>query len=283
MSRFKNKAIIKISIIAVIIAALGSLTYLFLWGKLFPYSPLKIGFSKHELTNIVLYVQDGVKYEDYSGLDAYPPVVERWHELQFREKPVIFIFRDKDSYLRRAVTKARFCAYPNGSIVISPWALQEAKEGKISLAIYLKHELSHTLLYQHMGVLAAYAYYPNWLLEGIAMARTEQMGTSWYPSREETYHYIKKGNFMTPSDYKTAKEDKVVINVKYRIAFIYSEFGCIVDDLIMTYGKEKFIKYTRQLFSDSNHDKVFKEIYGIDFNIFLLDFKRRVDESAQKT
>lgn len=283
MSSLKRQAIVQISIIALIIISLGSLTYLFLWGKLFPYSPLKIGFSKHELTNIILYVQDGVPYKDYSVIDAYPPVVERWHDLRFREKPVIFIFRDKDSYLRRSITKARFCAYPNGSLVISPWALQEAKEGKISLEIYLRHELSHTLLYQHMGVLAAYVHYPNWLLEGIAMDSADQMGTSWYPSKKETYRYIKKGNFMTPSDYKTATEDKIVLNVKYRIAFIYSEFGCIADDLIMTYGKEKFLKYVRQLFSDSNHDKVFKEIYGIDFNIFLLDFKRRVDESTQET
>jgi hypothetical protein len=280
MSGFAKKKIITTAAISAIIVAVGSLTYLFLWGKLFPYSPLKIGFSKHELSNIVVYLQHGAQFDDYAAIDSYPPEVEKWHEMRFRKKPAIFIFRDKDSYLRRSMTKARFCAYPNGSLVISPWALQEAKEGRISLEIYLKHELSHTLLYQHMGVLAAYVYYPRWLLEGIAVYSANQMGTSWYPGKKETYACIRRGNFIPPNDYATAKEDKAVLDVRYRIAFIYSEFGCIVDDLITVYGKERFLKYISKLSVDSNHDRVFRETFGIDFEVFLLEFRRRVRESA---
>jgi len=280
MSRFTKNRVFKTSIIAVIIIAVGSLTYLFLWGKLFPYSPVKIGFSKQELSNIIIYVQNGTEHRDLSVIDGYIPAVAKWHELQFRRKPEIFVFRDRKSYLRRSVTKARFCAYPNGSVVISPWALKEAEEGKISLEIYLKHELSHTLLHQHMGIPASYIYFPRWLLEGIAMYSANQMGTSWYPGKKETYAYIKQGNFIIPSDYTTQRGEKTVLNVKYRIAFIYSEFGCIVDYLITTYGKEKFMEYMKQLLVDNNHDRVFKQIYGIGFDAFLQDFKRHVYASV---
>jgi hypothetical protein len=282
MSSFIKKKKIKILAIVMCMATVGLLTYLFLWGKLFPYSPIKIGFSKHELSNTVVYVQEGAACNDFKVIDSYPPAVEKSHALRFRKKPIIYFFRDKDSYLHRTITKARFSAYPNGSIVVSPWAFQEAQEGKISLEIYLKHELSHTLLYQHMDFLAAYIYFPRWLLEGIAMYHSNQMGTSWYPGKKETYLFIKQGNFIDPRDYSTSREQKTVLNVKYPIAFIYSEFGCIIDDLITTYGKEKLTQYITRLNSTSSHDKIFREIYGIDFDAYLRDFRKRAMESVRK-
>ncbi len=272
MNRIKIKALI-IAIIAIVVVALS---YLLLWGKLFPYSPIKIGFSKHELSNVIVYVQHGTEYKNYKIFDTYLPAVENFHELRFKKKPKIFIFRDRDSYLQRSTTKARFCAYPNSSLVTSPWALKEAEEGKISLEIYLKHELSHTLLYQHMGIKAAYIYYPRWLLEGIAMYSANQMGTSWYPGKAETYEYIRQGNFMPPHYYNTSKEDQVSLKVENRIAFIYSEFGFIVDYIIITYGKDNFLKYMKRLFTESDHNRVFKDIFGIDFESFVLNFKKSV-------
>ncbi len=283
MSSTKKSKVTITLIVALLIVALGSLAYQFLWGKLFVYSPMKLGFSRHELSNTIIYVQHGAKFDGYAAFDTYPPAVVATHELRFREKPVIYIFRDDEDYLRLSTTKARFCAYPNGGLVISPWALKEAQEGKISLETYLKHELSHTLLYQQMGVLNAYIYFPRWLLEGTAMYRADQMGTSWYPGRKETFGYIGQGNFIDPRDYATAREKRAVLNVKYPIAFMYSEFGYIVDDLIATFGKQKFMQYTRHLFSSLDHERVFKDVYGIDFDGFLLDFRKRVEEVAPKT
>ncbi|MBF0529600.1 MAG: hypothetical protein HQK55_10085 [Deltaproteobacteria bacterium] len=277
-----RKQQIKLSLSALIIIAVGALIYLFLWGKLFPYSPIFIGFTKYELSRTVIYVQNGAKFNDFQKIDSFPPLVEEFHQLKFTKKPKIFIFRDTESYLQRSITKARFNAYPNGSIVISPWAITEAEEGTISLEIYLRHELSHALLDENMGILAAYIYYPQWLLEGIAVYSTNQMGTSWYPDKKETYRYIKAGNFIPPDFYKTRKEDGVVLNVPYRIAFIYSEFGCLVDYLIITWGKEKFLIYVKTLLHNSNHDKVFLDIYGIDFDTFLVNFKDFVQHSINK-
>ena len=268
----------KILIIGIIILLAGFLTYSFLWGKLFPYSSIIIGFSKHELPNTIIYVQNGAKYNDFEKIDNLIPAVENFHELKFIKKPKIFIFRDDNSYLQRSVSKARFCAFSSGSLVISPWALKEAEEGKISLEIYLRHELSHVLLFQHKGILASFRY-PSWLLEGIAVYSTDQMGTSFYPSKEEIYDLIRQGNFMPPVYFKTGKEDHVKLNAKYRITFMYSEFACIVDYLIKTYGKEKFLNYMKYLLKNDDHDKVFKEIYGIEFDKFLVNFKNYVADN----
>jgi predicted SprT family Zn-dependent metalloprotease len=249
--------------------------YSLLFGKLFPYSPVIIGFSKNELKNTIVYIQKGTKYTDLKVIDSLIPKVESFHELKFIKKPRIFIFKDKSSYYQRSISKARFCAFYNGDVAISPWALQEAENGEISLEIYLRHELSHALLFQHSGIIRA-SQYPAWLLEGIAVYSANQMGTSWYPSKNETYSYIRKGNFVPPEYFKTKKEDQINLDVKYRTTFMYSEFACIVDYLIEKYGKDKFLLYMKACINNNEHDKLFKEIYGIDFNRCIQDFKESV-------
>lgn len=262
----KNKIIVSGSFIVIVV-----IIYSVLFGKLFPLSPVAIGFTKHELKNTIIYLQDGSSYSDYGEIDKFTESVELFHGLKFLKKPNIYIFSDKDTYLRRNTTKARFNAYPNNKLVVSPWAIDESKKGIISLEIYIKHELSHIILYQNMGLMAAY-YYPPWLMEGIAVYSTNQMGTSWYPGKRMTYEIINNGDYFPPFLYKTCKEDGIKLKTENPIAFKYSEFGCIVDFLIEKYGKEKFDTYMKGLFINYNHDDLFKTIYNIDFNEFLNDF-----------
>ena len=270
----KSKKIVIGSIIIII----GFIVYLFLFGKLFPYSPIILGFSKHELTNSIVYVQKSSKFTEYETIDTLIPSVENFHDLKFKRKPEIFIFRDNLAYIHHSPTKARFCAFSSGRLVISPWALRENLEEKISLTIYVKHELSHVLIFQYKGLFSELKY-PKWLLEGIAVYSTNQMGTSFYPSKEETYHAIAQGNFLPPSYFKTKKENDVKLNVKYRVAFMYSEFACIVDYLVLKYGKTKFLLYMKSLIKSNDHDKIFKRIYGIDFDEFLVDFRKFVEKT----
>jgi hypothetical protein len=82
-----------------------------------------------------------------------------------------------------------------------------------------------------------------------------------------------KGNFMPPEYFKTGKEDDVKLNVKFRITFMYSEFACIVDYLVNTYGKDNFLKYMKELLKENDHDKVFKNVFGISFNQCLINFR----------
>ena len=247
--------------------------YMLLWGKLFVFSPMHPGFIRSEFKRITVYVQDGSKDYDYKKLDALIPEVEKFHDLKFAEKPKIFFFCDKSSYLQRSISNARFFVFPNGSLVVSPWAIDEGAKGEISVELYVEHELSHVLLYQNMKTSALFSY-PNWLMEGVAV-----YSSTWYPSKAETYNYIKQGNFMPPEYFKTGKEDSVKLNVKYRITFMYSEFACIVEYLIKTEGKEKFMLYMKRLLEGGNHSKVFKEVYGVSFDEFIAGFRGFVEKS----
>jgi hypothetical protein len=270
-----KRNILKKSLLGIAALAIIIFTYELLWGKLFPFSPIRIGFSKHALQNTIVYVQNGTEFSEYSNIDSLTSPVEEFHQLKFIRKPKIIIFRDKDSYYRLSTTKARFCAYPSDVIVVAPWALQEARQGKISLQIYLRHEMSHILLYQYKGLLDKFRY-PSWLLEGIAMYSAGQMGTTNYPSKNETYNLIRQGNFLDPRDFHTSREDEAKLDVPARIMFIYSEFGCIIDYLDNVYGRDNFLLYIKELTKENDHEKAFRKVYGIDFGQFLENFKSHV-------
>ncbi len=72
------------------------------------------------------------------------------------------------------------------------------------------------------------------------MASAGQIGKGIYDSKHETYRIIRDGYFLAPDDYGTmlvrARKSVKNLPVPNRIGFIYSEFGCIVEDLI-TYGQ----------------------------------------------
>ena len=264
-------------IYVIIVAVSAIILWLFLFGKLFPYTPIMMGFEKNELDNIIVYSQKGSAIEGITGADTLITGVEEFHNLKFKAKPELFIFRDSISYIRHSPSKARFCTFPNSKIFITPWALSEGLGGKISLEIYLKHELSHSLIFQHAGFLGALRY-PDWLLEGLAVYSSKQMGTSSYPDKKRTYSLIALGNFMPPNAYKTKKEDKIVLEVSDRMNFIYSEFACIVDYLINKYGMNKFLSYIKKLTGDQNNDKIFKEVYEVEFYSFLDEFQIIVNQ-----
>jgi len=251
------------------------LIYSLLFGKLFPYSPIVIGFEKTELEHVIVYAEKGAAFTGFDEIDSYIPLVEKFHSLTFIKKPRIFLFGNEKTYAQRSLSKARFCAYYNGDIVVSPWAQQDAQDGLISMEIYLRHELSHSLLHQNAGFLNA-ARYPKWLLEGIAMYSANQMGTSCYPSKEEIYDYIHQGSFIYPRLFKTKQEAQVKLDVENRITFMYSEFGCIVDYMVSSYGKENFLQYMVRLLNGENHDLVFQQIFQTGFEEFIDHFKQHV-------
>jgi predicted SprT family Zn-dependent metalloprotease len=264
-------------------AVCAAFVYLLLWGQLSPYSPIVTGFDKRELSHVVVYVEKGAERgagpREFDWADALVDGVEAAHTLRFKSKPRLLFFTDPDTYAARTTTKARMCTYPHGAIVVSPWVQEEDVEGVLSLEVYMRHELSHALLYQHMGILAALRY-PEWLLEGVATWSADQRGTFVYPGKDETYALIGAGNWMPPEVFGTAGEDGVRLDTEDRMTFMYSEFACIVEDLVARYGRETFFAYVKSLMEESDHDAVFLEAFDTEFDSYLVGFRSRVEEAA---
>ena len=63
---------------------------------------------------------------------------------------------------------------------------------------------------------------------------------------------------------------------------MYSEFACLVDYLIQNYGKEKFLVYMNRVVNARTHNDVFFEMYQVNFEDCLQDFKNSVMQYAEE-
>jgi hypothetical protein len=253
--------------------------YVFFCGRLLPFSPLVVGFSRHERDAEIIYLDAKASFDNFDMIDRCILEVEHAHGLSFKHKPEIFLLKTPATFARVTGSTVRFKTFPGyGRVFVSPRALEEADKGVISLPIYLKHELSHSLLFQHMTLYRS-IHYPSWLLEGVATQSSGMIGHAWYPDKKATYALIRAGNFLPPRDYGTRHEDTVPSKLPAKAAFLYSEFGCIVDDLISQYGRDKLLAYLKALLNESDDLRLFRATFGQDFDDYLAGFRRRVELS----
>ena len=270
-------------IIGTVLLLIAVIIYSFLWGRLFPFSPIIIGFEQKEFNKAVIYYREGTNVSKCITIDSLMNEVEDFHQLKFKKKAKIFVFNSDKEYTRRTGHKTRFIAFPlYGRVFVSAKAKKESEEGKIHMDVYLKHELSHSLLFQNMSLYHS-CHFPCWLLEGIAVYSADQRGVDGYFTKEETLDKIRKGYFLNPDEWGTLSRKKGVkkFSLPNKYWFIYSEFACLVEDLIQNYGKEKFLQYMTELFEEKNDKKVFQRIFGIEFNEYVDNFKIRVGYNSE--
>jgi len=271
-----RKGLIAAGALIVIAAA----AYALLFGKLFPFSPVLVGFERTDLRNAVVYAQKGYDFGDLGWIDSAFAGLEEFHGLRFASRPRIILFGSDRTYAMRSISRARLCAFYNGTIVVSPRASREDREGLISLRVYMTHELSHILLFQNMGLPASLRY-PKWLLEGIATLAADQMGATFYPTRDETVRLISLGNWMPPDVFGTRAEDGIRIDAENRMPFIYCEFALIVDDLIHRFGRDRFHRFMTGLTFWSSHDRLFRDVFGMSFGDYISEFREKVAGSIR--
>jgi hypothetical protein len=253
--------------------------FLFLFGSFFPFSPIIIGFKCKQFFKARIYYHKNENISGFAFIDTLIAETENFHQISFK-KPVQIVVCGSDMEMKRLATmRTRMATFPGyGRIFISHKAKAEADSGIISLRIYIKHELSHSLIAQNSSIIH-YFRYPNWLIEGIAMVNAKQMGHGWYPSTEETRRLIKNGIFIEPDDYDSpilwTKKYIREMKLPNRTAFFYSEFGCIIEDIIDKYGKDTFILFLKELIINGNAETSFKNQYGITIKKYIENFKYR--------
>lgn len=256
---------------------LGVGAYHLLWGRLAPFSPIVAGFDRRESPGAVVYSHNGAPIPGPGVIDRLVDRVEAWHGLKFPAKPQILFCRSDREYGRITGHRARFVAFPGqGRLYVSAHALLEANEGRIHLDVYLAHELSHVLLYQNMSFRRALSY-PGWLLEGVAVRSSDQMGVDGYYTKEATLAAIGQGYFVPPDDWGTIlRKQKTSIRdlpLENKMWFIYAEFGCLVDRLIENYGRDAFLRFLRATLNERDVPGAFRRVFGVGFGEFLGSFR----------
>ncbi len=271
--------------ITTIIVLSGIIFYLFLYGRLFPFSPIIIGFEKCESEKATIYFHDNEDISDFKVIDSLIYKTEQFHQLTFKRKVKIFICNSDSEIKRLSGFSARFnTQLIYGRIFISGKANKERKERKIHLDTYLKHELSHSVLFQNMSLILALNY-PGWFTEGTAVYSANQMGVDGYFSKEETLNKIKEGFFVEPKDWGTilsiSSKGKTVkeCSIENKYKFIYSEYGLIVESLIQAYGKDKFDTFLEKSLSENDFYGLFERIYNEEFTEYISKFKKQLTKT----
>lgn len=271
----RNKIISVISITFVLLIGYESVR-----GRLFPISPVKIGFESQETGKAKLFYHPGASLADFENLEELMRDAEQFHRLTFR-KPVRVIIGDSMEEYRRftgSTAAAVALAYP-GAICFSP-----RSEGRVVERL-LRHELSHLLVYQHLSPLGV-ARFPGWFLEGLAVHYGNQDD---YMSREQLKGRVKEGFFVYPQDYGTWVSNKVNGGKEYieamgeehpdwAYSFIYAEFGFLIEDLVCDYGKDKVILLMKRLLRSQTPEEHFKDIFEISLEDYVSGFKKRFEE-----
>jgi hypothetical protein len=268
----------KWAIAALSIAVLSLLVgYELLLGRLFPFSPVVVGFARHEHGTYALFDHGQPELPQLSFLSDVVAKEEQYHGMRFRSKPKIFFCRDDGEFHRLSGGKARFNAI-NGRLFVSQRAQDDARQGRIDLQTYLTHELSHCLLQQNMSILRSLKM-SRWLLEGVAMDCAEQVGVGLYPSRSQVYQVVAHGVFCEPDDFGTylsgEKGTALSCSMTNKTAFFYSEFGCMVEFIRSSYGTQRYQAFLKDVVGSHSLDveKSFEAVFGKKLGDEIARFK----------
>ncbi|MDQ1327591.1 MAG: hypothetical protein QG641_874 [Candidatus Poribacteria bacterium] len=226
--------ILKIFIV-ILLLLLPVSAYAFLSGPLFPYSVVKPGFSKLELERATIFYPNGTQLlDDYLKLDDMITETEAFHNIHFKKNVSVIVCATSEQYKRFSTKHAHACAMPTGTIIyINPSIYNTGRD----LTGFLKHELSHAILFQNTSLLKAFKL-KSWVTEGLAV----YYGNShhYFQNEELRKLSIDKGYFFNLLDEKAEPVD-IPSEIKYK--FIYGEYRAFMGYLIKTYGSQAVLDY----------------------------------------
>ncbi len=99
-------------IIGTVLLIIAVIIYSFLWGRLFPFSPIIIGFEQKEFNKAIIYYRKDTDISKFIIIDSLTNEVEDFHQLKLKKKVKIFIFNSDKEYTRHTGKKTRFVVFP---------------------------------------------------------------------------------------------------------------------------------------------------------------------------
>ncbi len=232
-----------------------------LWGPLFPWGP-KLGYVKENHNKVVLIAKDKSDFASISNIDQIIKDEEDFHGLAYKHKvKIIFVENRREwkrfmPYLTFSTGGATLQA--GNTIYINKTKIDEHNS---NMDGYIKHELSHEILYQNCGFLKAYTMFRQlWLEEGIA---TYHGGPHDYYANKEEFLKIFKDKNLKPSDNPLLLFD----NLKEQGGkFSYTVYRYFFEYLSDNYGSDRLHSF---ILKYSKNPKYFEQDFEKNFGISI--------------
>jgi hypothetical protein len=256
------------------------LYYLFIYGPLFPWSPVKSEYVEMSAKTYSLYAfGNGTMIPAYPSLDSYISDTSKTFDLPLNNH--IKIIRTDNKHLKNYLPWLNTdslggAALQTGDVLyVNAEKIQELgfKEEE-----YIKHEVIHLMHHQNTNIINSFnAGKVTYLAEGVPFYAA---GPNFY-SREELLERVKKlkleetveGNdIYTTESFSILDEESAE---RYKVShMLYGEF---IGYLIDTYGREKFNAFNHEyLKTPSIHRQVFDEHYGKKLEVILQEFEENL-------
>jgi len=270
----KKQTILPVGLAAVLMAAC---IYGFFFGPLFPYCPVNPGFDRMELGRCtVIYPGGSVLPPEYSTLDTLMDETEKFHQMSFRKRVKVVVCATPGQYKRfsrggghASTTQTGTAVYIAPSIgeTTYPPPLQregEAREaasppktGRRDLSGFLKHELSHAILYQNTGLFRAFRI-KNWVEEGLAI----YFGNPDHYYRGEEFRALafRQGCFFNLLD---DESEPVVTPPDIKFYYKYGAYCEFMAYLVDKYGLDGVLNFVHAYIkSPADEEALFQTSFG---------------------
>ena len=248
------------------------LFYLFFFGPLFPWNPIKYAYQRIETPYALIYVQG--EESPFTLRDELTKIFSETEDrfgLEYSEK--ITIILSAEDQLKGYLPwidwdRVGGVALHTGNIVYINQ--DHMSRSSFDVTAFLKHEITHILFYQQMSFANAWEMKEQqWLMEGTAVyhAGYEYLSKEALPREFARRGYLvaEEGQWI----YQNLDENDGRFN--------YALYGYFMDYLIEEYGLEKLQNYIRQyLAAPQDHRQLFQAEYGIALSQALDDLEAEI-------
>ena len=286
----------KRTLVVVIVAFLltTGAVYGFFFGPLFPWCPIKPGFAKLRLNRCtILYPKGTQPAPEYATLDALMEEMEQFHNLRFKKKIQVIVCASNEQCKRFSGQNGHACAVQTGTVLYIRPSIQyttfpptlgpdgeiipEAEAGKQpprDLTGFLKHELSHALLYQNTSLFKAFCI-SRWVDEGLAVCSGNP--DHYYRDREFRVLAFDRGFFFNLLE-EDSEPHVVPREIKY--FFTYGAYGMFMGWLIQVHGRDQVLDFIHEYIrAPGRKELLFQQHFGCTPPEMLERFRQ---ESQQK-
>ena len=243
--------------------------YHLLFGRLFPWSPIQLGFKRvHFAGAVVILPQKAALPEELENIADVLAETEQFHQLQFQKPVKVVLPETHTQHTRFSSARALACALQSGTVVfLSPNIPRENR----NRADLLKHELSHALLFQHAGLIGSFRL-PEWFREGIAIyygnPRDGFVGEAFSKAAVDDEYFF---NILN------AKEEIRKIPLNHRYRFLHSEYRCFMEYLVEMYDIDTVREYMKALLKAPEEERpLFRQVFDVQLQEVLDTFSEDV-------
>jgi hypothetical protein len=239
-------------------------------GPLFPWSPVKPGYTHFKLHRADIYYPTGTVLEEpYQRVDSLIAEAEAFHRLKMPDRITVIAPRTWTDFHLQAPwmrgTSAGAMTMQTGTVI---WVTPRVAEKHFDTTEFLRHELSHAILDQNTTLWRGHKLNAQpWLFEGIAVDFGQQKA------------YLTQDEFVARARTEPLAPSFNGTNPDMR--FNYIVWSNFLEHMIHTRGRDRFQDYLLRVMQEPDRARVvFPESFGISFDDAIQEFQARVRESG---